>query len=129
MNGNLFLDRLTFLSFLKILFFYKNYNILIIDDLKKSNFFFTKLLGLRKNKIKEINFFLGDLKTKDNKNLFELNRSISSRLSFEISNKSFTLLSVFTASLMPIIFLCSESTFTDDGNKSHAVREGTLYKI
>lgn len=86
MNGNLFLDRLTFLSFLKILFFYKNYNILIIDDLKKSNFFFTKLLGLRKNKIKEINFFLGDLKTKDNKNLFELNRSISSRLSFEISN-------------------------------------------
>tara|TARA_B100000989_G_C19533146_1_gene471624 strand:+ start:25918 stop:27813 length:1896 start_codon:yes stop_codon:yes gene_type:complete len=86
MNGNLFLDRLTFLSFLKILFFYKNYNILIIDDLKKSNFFFTKLLGLRKNKIKEINFFLGDLKTKDNKNLFELSRSISSRLSFEISN-------------------------------------------
>ena len=76
MNGNLFLDRLTFLSFLKILFFYKNYNILIIDDLKKSNFFFTKLLGLRKNKIKEINFFLGDLKTKDNKNLFDLNRSI-----------------------------------------------------
>ena len=81
MNGNLFLDRLTFLSFLKILFFYKNYNILIIDDLKKSNFFFTKLLGLRKNKIKEINFFLGDLKTKDNKNFKILKIKENSKLS------------------------------------------------